>query len=130
MYKLNTIDSREITKHIKFLWSGARYHIDELDEDDALLVTELEALEKDAIENGCGESNWENGIEIINDNFIANYIRQKLEDDEILSRHYPSWLVIDWAETVDNFLKDYTELYMGHATFWVRTSVDIPAWHN
>ena len=131
MHKLNTINSREVIKRIAVLNSYFRYHIEELDEDDAFELAELQGLRDSAINDGCGESAWENGVELINDKFIAAYAQKKLESDEMLSRHYPSWLVIDWDESIDNFLKDYTELSMGHATFWVRSAepTDTPIWH-
>ena len=122
MHKLDTIDSREVIKRIELLKSGARYHNDELDEDDAFELTELEDFEKEAIEQGCGEAEWLYGAELINDNYFIRYIQQMLEDDGILCRDMPWYVAVDWEETADNLKADYSEICMGAASFWVRSA--------
>ena len=123
MHKLNIINSQEVRKRIKLLQSGARYHISELDEDDALELTELEDLEKEGIEQCLGgEAAWNDGVDLINDDYFIRYSQQRLEDGGIHLLTAPWWLAIDWEETADKLKTDYSEINMGAASFWVRSA--------
>lgn len=122
MHKQDTIDSREVIKRIAQLNSNCRYHIDELDEDDAFELAELEAFEKEAIEQGCGEAEWLHGAHFINDNYFVRYIQEMLQDDGTLTRDLPWYVKVDWEETADNLKIDYSEINMGPSSFWVRSN--------
>ena len=80
-------------------------------------LAELEAL-KEEIENNSDEG-FEYGIQLIDENYIDDYLDELLDDCSYLPKDLPHWIKIDWRSTYDNMKEDYNEVELNGNTFYI-----------
>jgi hypothetical protein len=87
---------------------------DESDEGDELRMLCKLADECDRVDD------WQYGAQLIHQSYFVDYCKGLLEDIGTLPRNLPHYIVIDWQETADNLLADYTEVDFAGETYYVR----------
>jgi DNA repair exonuclease SbcCD ATPase subunit len=85
---------------------------EELDIDEEKELEELEALQDEI-------SGWRDGICLISECDFTEYCQEMLDDCGDIPKNLPSYIVIDWEQTVDNLRADYSEVeYQGTTYLW------------
>jgi hypothetical protein len=108
------IDSRDVIERIDEL--EAIEVIDREPEEQE----ELDALYALAEQSEGYAPDWQYGETLIRDSYFQEYARQLAEDIGAIPDDLPNWVVIDWEETADNLLVDYTSVEFDGVTYWVR----------
>lgn len=98
------IDFEEVTSEWKEDWLDAIALIGEID----------------FVEDTIGDE-FEYGVTLIEEAEFEEYVEDFLEDCGYIPKDFPSWIVIDWAETADNVKQDYSELEFDGVTYLYRS---------
>lgn len=114
----SVIDSRDVIERLEELQAEREHDGDEVS-DTSETDDEFEMLTKLAQELE-GESEWEHGLALINEDYWVKYCQEMLEDCGDLPKGVPSYIVIDWEATADNLKADYSEVEIGGETFYYR----------
>lgn len=120
-------DSREVIERIEELESFLENSEDtELsDADRAEALAEFDREEYDALialrDDADGNiPDWEYGETFISEDSFTDHMRELLSDVGYIPADLPSWIVINWEETVDNMKVDYTEFEFLGTTYYAR----------
>ena len=98
------IDFEEVTSEWKEDWLDAIALIGEID----------------VVEDTIG-GEFEYGVTLIEEDEFEDYMEDLLEECGDIPKDFPSWIVIDWAETADNVRQDYSELEFDGVTYIYRS---------
>lgn len=112
----DVFDSRDVVERIAEIEAEeADLDIDN-DYDEILeLRDELSALT--ALRDEFNGTEFEDGITLISDDYKAAYFEEYVEE---LGYSIPSFVTVDWDETADTLLQDYTPVEFHGVTYWGR----------
>ncbi len=125
----DTLDSRDITARIDELvaeWeeaTGDNFEDYSLSEDDLMVGLDAgDAGELYALIALRDEASYifENDELFISDEYFPEYAKEVLTSVGYISSEFPDWIVIDWEETANNMLIDYTSYEFRGTTYWAR----------
>lgn len=114
----DVIDSRDVIARIaELVEMRDDEEGDELTEDDAAELAELEALASAL----SGYSDWGHGATLIRDSYFVEYAQECFDDMEGPNRltEWP-YSCIDWEQAARELRMDYTAAEFGDITYWVR----------
>jgi hypothetical protein len=77
------------------------------------ILREAEAALNDSQEYKCG-------ITLIAESHFEDYCRELVNDIGDIPDNFPSYIKIDWEQTAENLLADYTEIEINGNTFYYR----------
>ena len=84
-------------------------------------VEEYNTLKALAEECKQYNSDWKYGETLIRYSYAEDYCQEELEDCGYIPRDLPWWIVINWEETTENWLQDYTEVEFDDVTYYIRS---------
>lgn len=97
-----------------------RFEEEELDSWKLDWVEDLSEITRiDELENEIG-SEFEDGVQLIEEADFEDYCADLLEDLGYISRDFPSWIEIDWGATASNIRLDYSEVEFDGITYLYR----------
>ena len=97
-----------------------RFEEEELDSWKLDWVEDLSEITRiDELENEIG-SEFEDGVQLIEEAYFEDYCADLLEDLGYISRDFPSWIEIDWGATASNIRLDYSEVEFDGITYLYR----------
>jgi hypothetical protein len=105
------IDSRDVIDAI-----GELENEENLSEGDEVLLGELKELASEC--EGYGD--WEYGATLIRASYWVDYAQEMLVDCGDIPQELPWYIAIDWEQTADNLLADYTEVDFGGIPYYIR----------
>jgi hypothetical protein len=116
--KSETIDSFEVIERIDKLETKKREWSTGLTSEEAAELVDLRKLE----EQGQSVSvDWEYGTVMYRNDHFIQYIKDHTVDIlGIPGVDFPSYVVIDWDKTVENFKTDWTPIWFGDTIYYVR----------
>ena len=89
-----------------------------LDSDELTTELQQELTELEAIASDCDSYGWTDGIDLINRAFFTDYIRDLLIDSGELPSKIPACIVIDWRQTANNCMVDYSAITINEEEYY------------
>ena len=116
--KTYTIDSFEVLDRIDELEAKREEQSTSLTSEEAAELVDLRKLD----EQGKQVSrDWEYGSLMVRDDHFVNYVRDyAVEILGIPGVDFPSFVVIDWEKTAENFKTDWNPIWFGNTLYYVR----------
>ena len=94
-------------------------HLKEYQEELEELEDRLEDL-KDFVKDLEGYGDWDYGAPLIREDAIDEYLKDEAKDCGGFPDDFPSWITIDWDDTIDNLKQDYTSAEFQGTEYWMR----------
>ena len=127
MFDMNQdlFDSRDVIERIEELEALEAAALDDdatqddVDEWTRELDAELFALREFA-EDASNASDWSYGETFIHESYFTEYTKELVSDCGYIPADLPDWIKIDWEETAENVMEDYTEYELDGNTYYAR----------
>jgi hypothetical protein len=126
MYNKPYLNSTDLNDRIDditndgFEWTDIK-PIDISDDDDAI-YDEFEML-ANAISSGQSyNSEWDNGVTLINEYEFTDHIRNEFIELGLVTNETLEWLVIDWNATANKQLSEYKEIELQGTTYYIQVN--------
>lgn len=128
----DVIDSRDIIERIEELEAEQAELVQklsdgEISESDMKAWDDEEGQELDtlrALAEECEQysSDWEYGVTLIRYSYIEEYCQDLLEDCGDIPKDLPWYIAIDWEQTAQNILQDYSEVDFNGVSYYIQAS--------
>ena len=109
------VEMDEKLKKVEALEKNLKEYEEELEE----LEDRLEDL-KDFVEDLEGYGDWNCSETLIREDAIDEYLKDEAKDCGGFPDDFPSWITIDWDDTIDNLKQDYTSAEFQGTEYWMR----------
>jgi len=70
-----------------------------------------------------GDARWRGDwypVTLIQNKYFKDYVRDLLDDCDVIPKDLPNYVAIDWETTAQNILVDYTPIEIDGLTYWYR----------